>query len=132
MREAGTLEAVAAKVGSTSVYLSQIRNQATDKSTGRPREMGASMARRLEQAHSKDSGWMDVDHTAPHRPGVAPPPLPNQRFDDRHEVSESDFGLLQAVHMIMTDEEKANLRKRAEHALAVAMEQIGGLGRKPD
>lgn len=63
VREAKTLEVLATEVGSTPIYLSQIRNQAVDSKTGRPREMGTSMARRLEIARGKLEGWMDQDHT---------------------------------------------------------------------
>jgi hypothetical protein len=58
----GTLEAVADKGQTSSIYLSQIRNMAVDTKTGRPREMGTAMARRLEVGTDKPSGWMDVDH----------------------------------------------------------------------
>ena len=51
--ELGTLEAVAELAGTTSVYLSQIRNRAVDSKNGRPREMGSAMARRLELACGK-------------------------------------------------------------------------------
>lgn len=64
VEEAGTLEAVAAKAETSSVYLSQVRNRTPDASTGRPRELGTPMARRLETAFNKESGWMDQDHSA--------------------------------------------------------------------
>lgn len=60
----GKLEAVASAAGTTSVYLSQIRNQAKDNKSGRPREMGSSMARRIEAAYAMPSGWLDVTRTA--------------------------------------------------------------------
>ncbi|MBT2333597.1 hypothetical protein J7E49_06730 [Variovorax paradoxus] len=60
--DSGTLETVAGKAGTTSVYLSQIRNGALDQKTGRPRQMGDQMARRLELAHEKPKGWMDTPH----------------------------------------------------------------------
>ncbi|QOR55255.1 MAG: hypothetical protein SHS37scaffold220_24 [Phage 67_12] len=61
---AGTLEALAQSADTTSIYLSQIRNQAVDAKSGRPREMGTAMARRLERASGKPDGWMDVDHSS--------------------------------------------------------------------
>lgn len=59
---AGTMERVAEKAGTTSVYLSQVRNHTIDKASGKPREMGAKMARRIEDAFEKPRGWMDVEH----------------------------------------------------------------------
>lgn len=60
----GTLDATAEACGSSSVYLSQVRNRAIDNKTGRPREMGAVIARRLEKGCGKPPGWMDHDHGA--------------------------------------------------------------------
>lgn len=57
------MEAVAARADSTAVYLSQVRNQQIDAKTKKPREMGTKMARRLEKAFDKPTGWMDQDHT---------------------------------------------------------------------
>ena len=66
--EAGGLERVAAAADSSSVYLSQIRNQALDRKTQRPRQMGTAMARRLEAAFSKPVGWMDTVRTQEQTP----------------------------------------------------------------
>lgn len=63
IQEYGTLEAVAAKGSTSSVYLSQIRNSAKDAKTGRPRQMGDKMARALERGCGKPPGWMDADHS---------------------------------------------------------------------
>lgn len=79
------LEAVAEAVGTTSVYLSQIRNRAKDVKTGKPREMGAKMARRIEEAMNKPPGWFDVDHSgevAPAAVAAPPKPLAHQSFDE--------------------------------------------------
>jgi hypothetical protein len=62
IRELGTLEAVANAADTSPVYLSQIKNQAPDVKTGRPRQMGARMARRMEIAAHKPVGWMDAQH----------------------------------------------------------------------
>jgi hypothetical protein len=62
VREAGSLIAVADAAGTSSVYLSQIRSRAINQKTGKPREMGNKMARRLEEATGKPVGWMDEDH----------------------------------------------------------------------
>lgn len=68
--EAGTLAAVADKADLHPVYLNQVRNQAADTKTGRPRELGTRGARQLETAFNKDRGWMDEAHYG------APPPTP--------------------------------------------------------
>lgn len=52
--------AVAELGGTSSIYLSQIRNKAKDAKTGRPREMGSAMARKLEEGAGKAWGWMDT------------------------------------------------------------------------
>lgn len=58
----GTLEAVAARVGTSPIYLSQIRTQAEDVKTGRARGMGSVLARRFETAFDLPAGWMDQQH----------------------------------------------------------------------
>lgn len=62
VKEAGTLDAVAEKADTTSVYLSQLRTRAIDIKTGHPREMGTRIARRLDDAYGKPRGWMDESH----------------------------------------------------------------------
>jgi hypothetical protein len=65
VQQHSTLEEVA-RLGSTSaVYLSQLRNGAIDQKTGKPRQMGSAMARRLETSCGKAPGWMDTPHIAP-------------------------------------------------------------------
>lgn len=63
-REAGTMDAVAERVGSNPVYLSQVRTRMRDSKTGTPRSLGTKMARRLEKAFDKPKGWMDEHHGA--------------------------------------------------------------------
>lgn len=71
--ELGSLERLAVAADTSSVYLSQIRNRAQDSKTGRPRQMGTAMARRIEAAAGKPPGWMDVHNTMePPRHGWAP------------------------------------------------------------
>lgn len=65
LREFKTLDALAIKAGTSSVYLSQVRNQTKDASTGKPREMGPSIARRLEAASGMPIGWMDREQPDP-------------------------------------------------------------------
>jgi hypothetical protein len=68
VKEAGSLDLVAQHAGTSPIYLSQIRARAMDSKTGRPREMGSNLARRLEQAVGKPIGWMDLPHTEPGTP----------------------------------------------------------------
>lgn len=71
--EMGSLERLAVAADTSSVYLSQVRNRAQDSKTGRPRQMGTAMARRIEAAAGKPPGWMDVHHTMePPRHGWEP------------------------------------------------------------
>lgn len=65
IEEFGTQEAVAARAGTSQVYISQLRTSARDSKTGRPREVGARLARNLEQGCGKVTGWMDVEHVKP-------------------------------------------------------------------
>lgn len=62
IEEFGTQDAVAALATTSQVYLSQLRTSAPDSKTGRPREIGARLARKLEQGCGKETGWMDVPH----------------------------------------------------------------------
>lgn len=54
------MDKVATAADTSSIYLSQLRNRAVDRKTGRARDMGSSMARRLEAAFGKPPGWMDT------------------------------------------------------------------------
>lgn len=62
IEEFGTQEDVAERAGTSQVYLSQLRNKSLDSKTGRPREIGARLARKLESGCNKPIGWMDVVH----------------------------------------------------------------------
>lgn len=65
VEEFETADAVAERCGTSAVYLSQIRNQAKDSKTGKPRQIGDPLARKLETGCDKEIGWMD--HQAPPR-----------------------------------------------------------------
>lgn len=60
--EAGTADALAERCGLSPEYISQIRNRAIDKKTGRARNLGSQAARKLENGMSKPTGWMDTNH----------------------------------------------------------------------
>jgi hypothetical protein len=62
IEEFGTQDKVSELGGTSSVYLSQIRNQALDAKTGKPREMGSPISRKLEIGCGKERGWMDHLH----------------------------------------------------------------------
>jgi len=60
--EAGSAVELARRVGTSSSYLSQVRNQmATRKGT--PRGIGNDLAEKLERGMGKPVGWMDDIHT---------------------------------------------------------------------
>jgi hypothetical protein len=60
--EAGTAAELAARAGTSSSYLSQIRRRRLTPSGESERSFSPEMARRLELACSKPVGWMDEDH----------------------------------------------------------------------
>ena len=69
IQEFGTQDKVAEAGETSSVYLSQIKNQTPDNKTGKLRQMGDDMARKLEIGCKKERGWMDNLHTSA-EPGV--------------------------------------------------------------
>lgn len=109
--EFGKAELVAEKGETSSVYLSQIRNRAPDKKTGKLRQMGDDIARKLERGCNKEIGWMDNTHQtsaallyskaadtpfeahAVHEQGATPIPLPVKR-------GEYDVWTLAAIDML--------------------------------
>lgn len=63
--EFGTQDAVAERAATSPVYLSQLLNAAVDVKTGRVRQIGDPLARKLEAGCGKEVGWMDNIHDAP-------------------------------------------------------------------
>ena len=63
--EFGTLEALAKASGTSAVYLSQVRKQTIDQKTGKGRQLGSALARRLEATseNARAEGWMDQDNS---------------------------------------------------------------------
>lgn len=64
--EFGTQDRVADLANTQPVYLSQILNGAKDSKTGKVRQIGDLLARKIEAGCCKDRGWMDnqqVTHT---------------------------------------------------------------------
>ena len=65
IEEFGSAEALAEAADTSPVYLSQLRNKAPDSKTGKPRQIGDPLARKLEAAACKPVGWMDNVHHWP-------------------------------------------------------------------
>lgn len=63
------------------------------------------------------------------RPAVAgPPPAPDSKFSDRHDVNDSDWALLQAVKIVVPDVEKERILAEAERIRREAAAQLAALG----
>jgi phage repressor protein C with HTH and peptisase S24 domain len=60
----GTAAALSERAGVSAAYLSQIKNQHPEKTTGSPRAMGDDVARKIEMAINESTGWMDNDHSS--------------------------------------------------------------------
>lgn len=63
VKQAGTADALAERCGLSAEYISQIRNRAVDKKTGKARNLGSQAARKLEAGMGKPTGWMDTNHS---------------------------------------------------------------------
>lgn len=61
--EFGSIVAVAERADTAAPYLSQIINRVPSR-TGKPRDVGPDLARKLEAGCDKPIGWMDIDHSA--------------------------------------------------------------------
>lgn len=97
-------------------------------------------AREIERNAGKPKGWLDALDAAlaaqqsPARAslvGDTLPPAPGPRFADRREVSESDWGTLQDVLLVLEPAELERIRAKAERMRRVAAEQLDGLKGKP-
>ena len=62
--EIGTAELLAELCDLSPIYISQIKNRAIDAKTGKPRNLGAQAARKLEKGTGKPQGWMDREHSS--------------------------------------------------------------------
>ena len=61
IKEYKTISALAAKIGTAPSYISQIMTFAPS-STGRARNLGSELARKIEVACMKPIGWVDIEH----------------------------------------------------------------------
>ncbi len=100
--ELKTLEALAAAAATTGVYLGQIRRETPD-TNGRPRQMGAAMARRLEKACGKPVGWMDIEHS------------PSAAIDSKNSPAPSPSNLSALIN------ELGSMLRSVPHAKRVAL-----------
>lgn len=96
IEEFETADAVAEACGTSAVYLSQMRNQAKDSKTGKPRQLGDDLARKLEVGCKKEIGWMDHE----------PPPKSYRASRIQHAVAVmehmEDWQLDQAIKIVDT------------------------------
>lgn len=105
--------AFAAEIGTTSAVVSNW------KSRGMPAEQHGVVATALGISVDQLLGIAVATGT--------PPPLPPRDFNDRQAVSDSDWGVLQDVRLVMSDEQLAELRNQAERIRRVAQEQMAGV-----
>jgi hypothetical protein len=60
--EAGNAARLPELIDTKPQYLSQLVRRAPDSKTGKPRELGDDLARRIERRLAKPHGWMDTQH----------------------------------------------------------------------
>ena len=60
--EAGSVQAVATRAGKSNAQISQLKTRSVHSGTGKPRSVGDLLARELEKAFNKPTGWMDAPH----------------------------------------------------------------------
>ena len=116
--------------------LSQIWNRAPDSKTGRPREMGTPLARRIEDCCGLPKGWMDtppVSPTSEHRSQPPRDPWPFAsirygRFENLTSDQKQDLEDL-VEHQIAKFETKNGCRKRGQQggAREGGQKRAGGL-----
>ena len=144
IREFGTMEALAVAAGTTSVYLSQVRRRAIDVKTGRPREIGSRMARRLEAAgpNPKPKGWMDAEYQhveamlrTEEGPVVdvgAPAPPAIGSGERRAPPTDSEWAILDSIRAFPQEERdrlRQELRTKADYWERIAKELIAAQGK---
>ncbi|GAA4424665.1 hypothetical protein GCM10023090_18500 [Acidovorax lacteus] len=84
-----------------------LRDGAKDSKTGKPRGMRKETARRIEKAAGKESGWLDIDHSA--EIGASTP----------QHLSAANPSLIQALEVVATALSKVPPEKR--HALVAVL-----------
>lgn len=69
-------------------------------------------------------GYLRCDAGAAAERLPTPTPAPPRDFEDRHEVSHSDWGALQDMKLVMSEADIAELRLKAERIRRIAREQL--------
>ncbi len=69
--EFGTVTEVGRLSGTSRIYLSQILTRSAS-ATGKSREVGTKLARKLEKGCGKPEGWMDINHNGIDHDSVVP------------------------------------------------------------
>jgi hypothetical protein len=62
IEEAGSIQAVAERLGKDHAQISQLKTQAKHSKTGKPRLIGDDIARLIEERFELEIGWMDNPH----------------------------------------------------------------------
>lgn len=62
INQAGSIQAVADKLGKDHAQISQLKTQAKHSKTGKPRLIGDDIARLIEEQFQLEIGWMDNPH----------------------------------------------------------------------
>lgn len=106
---------------SQASYLSQL---ITENSTA---SFGERSAKNWEDRLGIKDGRISNSPQTHGSPGMAPPPLPPRDFNDRLAVSESDWGVLQDVRLVMSDDQLKELRSQAERIRRIAREQMASV-----
>lgn len=111
VNEAGGQAALAERIETNPVYVNQLVRGAPDSRTGRPRQIGDAIARRLERTFGKPHGWMDSAHHAAEPPAVyrmpAPPP---SDFAEPRVPTDSEWQLLQDLRAMPAEDREALMR----------------------
>jgi transcriptional regulator with XRE-family HTH domain len=123
-RFGGSQAEFAAKTGIPPSYVTRMLKEAGATSFKR---IGDDMALKIENKLDLEPGSV-LNPVAGREPAkaqpAAPPPAPPRNFEDRHWVSDSDFATLQAVHVVFTPEQIADIRTRAAHAERTVRERL--------
>lgn len=119
IKKAGSIQAVAEKLGKDHAQISQLKTQAKHSKTGKPRLIGDDIARLIEERFNLEIGWMDNPHGAndlassPAAPGAAqewPFDLPLSRLQ---VLSTDDWSYLNTtIKTLVETRERDNRAKR--------------------
>lgn len=76
IEQAGSIQAVAERLGKDHAQISQLKTQAKHSKTGKPRLIGDDIARLIEERFKLEIGWMDNLHEDCHPQQEPQPPAP--------------------------------------------------------